>query len=355
MAYESIFDGMLQSDYLWAAFWIVFAFIIAKAFSVFMKRFAYAAAKKTRLTLDDRLFPAIRRPIMYIIMVVGIYLAVMNVSALVPYHPFLVPTIYIIGIVFSALLVLRVGDSVLIWYTERRTTRQETVYTEVMPTVQKVWTMIVALVALVMALGRAGIEIGPLVTSLGIAGLAVALAFQDTLANFFAGIYLTTNRAMKKNQFIKLDTGLEGYVETVDWRNTKLKSPGGQIIIVPNVKVSQAVITNFHEPVKSYPFLVSFLVRPDADLEKIERIALEAAEKTIKSTPGADGKYPPLFRVNELNEYGVKVSVIVQADEYAQQYLIKHELLKELLKRFRKERIHLSCPRIDLVPDAQKK
>jgi len=355
MEYKAILDSLMQSDYVWAVFWIALAFVVAKAFSIFMKRFAYAAAKKTWLTLDDRLFPAVRRPIMYIIMVAGLYLAVMNVSALVPYNSFLIPAIYIMGIGFTALLVLRVGNSLLVWYTERRATRYEAVYTEVMPTVQKVWALLVGIVALVMALGRAGIEISPLITSLGIAGLAVALAFQDMLANFFAGIYLTTNRPIKKGQFIKLDSGLEGYVDTVDWRNTKLKSPGGQMIIVPNIKVSQAVITNFHEPVKSYPFPVSFLVRPDSNLEKIEKIALEVAKDIVKSTPGADGKYPPLFRVNEINEYGVKVSIIVQVDEYSQQYLLKHELLKETLKRFRKENIAISCPRIDLFPDGQKK
>jgi len=350
MELETVFDGVFQSDYVWAVFWILLAFILAEAVSVLMKRFTKEARKRAKVNLDEKVVPAIRRPIMYLIVIAGFYLAVMNVSALTPYKTVIMPAIAAVSIAFGALLVLRVGNALLTWYTESRAPRTEAVYTDVMPTVQKVWKLLVIIIALVMALGQAGIEIGPLVTSLGIAGLAVALAFQDTLANFFAGLYLTTNRPIKRGQFIKLDTGQEGYVESVDWRNTKLKSAGGQVIIVPNVKASQAVITNYHEPAKKYPFLVSFLIRPDTDLEKVESIAMDVAKKAVKATPGADNDYPPLFRVSEVNEYGVKVSVIVQVNEYSDQFLLKHELLKEMLKKFRKEGIELT-----FLPDALKK
>lgn len=350
MVLATIFDGMFKSDYVWAAFWILIAFILAEVISEVMKRFAKEAKKRARITLDEKIVPAIRRPIMYLIVVAGFYLAVMNVSVLIPYWPVIMPVIGIIGIAFGALLVLRLGNVLLVWYTESRAPKSEATYTEMMPTVQKVWMFLIVVIALVMVLGQAGIEVGPLVTSLGIAGLAVALAFQDTLANFFAGLYLTTNRPIKKGQFIKLDTGQDGYVENVDWRNTKLKSSGGQVVIIPNVKMSQAIITNYHEPIKKYSFSIPFLVRPDTDLEKVEAIVKDAANKAIKTTPGADTGYQPLFRVSEVNEYGVKAAVIVQTNEYSDQFLLKHEILSGMLKRFRKEGIELP-----FLPDAMRK
>ena len=102
-----------------------------------------------------------------------------------------------------------------------------------------------------MALESLGVPVAPLLTTLGIGSLAVALALQDTLANFFAGLHLLADRPVRPGDYIKLHEGEEGFVETIGWRSSRLRTTKNNIVVVPNQKLSQAILTNFHLPISN--------------------------------------------------------------------------------------------------------
>ena len=102
--------------------------------------------------------------------------------------------------------------------------------------------------AIVTALQSLGVPVAPLLTTLGVGSLAVALALQDTLANFFAGLYLLADRPIGAGDYIKIHDGEEGYVETIGWRSSRLRTGTGNMVIVPNQKLSQAILINYHRP-----------------------------------------------------------------------------------------------------------
>src|SRR5262245_29051732 len=118
----------------------------------------------------------------------------------------------------------------------------------------------VAVLAAIMVLEALGVPVAPLLTTLGIGSLAVALALQETLANFFAGLHLLADRPVRPGDYIKMQEGAEGFVETIGWRSSRLRTGANNIVIVPNVKLSQAVLTNFHLPVSNVTMTVALTV-----------------------------------------------------------------------------------------------
>jgi small-conductance mechanosensitive channel len=82
-------------------------------------------------------------------------------------------------------------------------------------------------------LNSLGVAITPLLTALGVGGLAVALALQDTLSNLFAGVHILASRKVQPGDFIQLDNGMEGYVEDTNWRSTIVRQFPNNILVVP--------------------------------------------------------------------------------------------------------------------------
>ena len=110
--------------------------------------------------------------------------------------------------------------------------------------------LLVGALAIITALESLGVPVAPLLTTLGVGSLAVALALQETLANFFAGLYLLADRPVRAGDYIKINDpqGEEGYVESIGWRSSRLRTLKNNTVIVPNQKLSQAILTNYHLP-----------------------------------------------------------------------------------------------------------
>lgn len=123
---------------------------------------------------------------------------------------------------------------------------------------------VVVTVGLLVALSSLGIAIAPVLTALGVGGLAVALALRDTLANLFAGLQILASRQIRPGDFIKFEGG-EGCVEDVSWRNTAIRDLGGSLIVVPNEKLSQTTITRWGGP-DGFAFAIPFNVPRQTDL-----------------------------------------------------------------------------------------
>ena len=96
-----------------------------------------------------------------------------------------------------------------------------------------------------MMLNAVGVSITPIITALGVGGLAMALALQDTLSNLFAGIHILAEHTIRIGDFIRLETGQEGYVEDISWRTTRIRMLPNNMVIVPNSKLAQSVVVNY--------------------------------------------------------------------------------------------------------------
>jgi small-conductance mechanosensitive channel len=189
-----------------------------------------------------------------------------------------------------------------------------------------------------------GISITPILATLGVGGLAVALALQDTLSNFFSGFHITVARQIKINDYIKLDSGEEGYVVDINWRTTKIKMLPNNVILVPNEKLTKAIVTNYCLPDKEMAVLVNLGVHYSSDLRKVEKVTCEAAREIMKEVVGGVPEFEPFIRYSAFGDSSIGFTVILRAKEFVDQYLIKHEFIKRLHERYKKEGIVIPYP-----------
>ena len=210
--------------------------------------------------------------------------------------------------------------------------------------VENVVRGVVIVVGGLVILQTLGISIVPIVTALGVGGLAVALALQDTLANFFAGLHLLATRKIRPGDFIRLDSGEEGHVEDVTWRHTTILQTSNVITIVPNAKLAAAVTTNYSLPQASTVLLVPGGVAYDSDLERVERVALEVAREVMREAEGGVPSFEPLLRFTALGDSAVTFNLVLQVREQPFAGPVRHELIKRLHARFRREGIEIPFP-----------
>ena len=203
----------------------------------------------------------------------------------------------------------------------------------------------VTILALLMLMNLLGIPIAPILTALGVGGLAVALALQDTLSNLFAGFYVAVARQVRLNDYIKLNTGEEGYVTDITWRSTMIRTLANNLIIIPNSKLAQAVVTNYHLPEKRMSVQVQVGVSYASNLEQVERVLLEEVRAAVGVIPGMVGEPAPGVRFEPgFGDSALTFTVSCQVAGFEEQFSVRHELRKRILKRLQAEGIEMPFP-----------
>lgn len=189
-----------------------------------------------------------------------------------------------------------------------------------------------------------GITITPLLASLGIGSLAVALALQDTLANVFAGLYVVADRPVRIGDFIRLESGQEGYVTQIGWRSTRIRMLSNNLVIVPNSKLISSTLINYYLPDPSLAVLVELAVPYQSDLAIVERVTIEVAKQVLQTVAGGVPTFEPFIRYHTFGPSGAQFTVILFGREFTDQYLLKHEFLKRVQARYRQEGIVIPYP-----------
>jgi len=194
-----------------------------------------------------------------------------------------------------------------------------------------------------------GISLTSVWTTLGVGSVAVALALQDTLSNFFAGVYLRLDRPIAIGDYIKLQSGEEGYVAERGWRSTRIQSLANHIIVIPNSKLATTILTNFSLPTTRMGLSIPISVNLESDPQRVEQILVEEAAQAAGKIPGlpADAapsaQFIPGFGPNSL-DFTLNCTVA----SYVDQYSVQHELRKRILQRLRAEKIEFPVPQRDV-------
>jgi small-conductance mechanosensitive channel len=204
---------------------------------------------------------------------------------------------------------------------------------------------VIYIIGLLIIMGVFGISVAPLLTALGVGGLAVALALQDTLANLFAGIHILVEKSIRVGDFIKLESGQEGYVEDITWRTTRVRMLPNNMVVIPNNKLSQSIVTNYYLPEHRMAVLIPIGVSYSSDPEHVERVLVEEAKKAVGEVPGLLGDPEPFVRfIPGFGDSSLDFTLICQVREFVDQYLVQHELRKRIFRRFGSEGIDIPFP-----------
>jgi len=199
-------------------------------------------------------------------------------------------------------------------------------------------------IGLLILMDSLGIPITPLLASLGVGSLAVALALQPTLENLFSGVQIVIDKPVRIGDFIKLESGEEGFVEKIGWRSTWVKLLPNNVVIIPNKVLVDSKVLNYFYPSRDLAVLVQVGVHYDSDLGHVERVTIETARETLKEVPGGVANFDPFIRYHTFGDFSINFTAILRAKEFVDNYLIKHEFIKRLHKRYAKEGIIIPYP-----------
>lgn len=207
---------------------------------------------------------------------------------------------------------------------------------------------VVLVLGILIILQTIGIEIAAIVTTLGIGGLAVGLALQDTLANLFAGFYLIISKQVKTGDYIKLEDSKEGYVTDITWRTTTVKSLANNVVIIPNSQLGTAIFTNYHLAAKQLTVTMDVGVSYDSDLDSVERITIDVAKEVMQEISPDITDREPFILFHTFNDFSIDYKVHIPVSEFLDQRQAKHIFVKKLHKRYLLEGISIPFPIRDI-------
>ena len=248
-------------------------------------------------------------------------------------------------ILTATFTVAHVVDRLIDWYLLNIAESTETKIDDtLLPTLRRVLPITIYAAGALVAIDSVGVSISPILAGLGIGGLAVALAVQPTLSNFFAGTYVVTEGELKEGDFIELEGGPSGYVEDVGWRSTKIRSRFNNLVIIPNSRMAESIVTNYFSPTPAMNVIVTCGVSYDANLEDVERFSVEEAEAVINDSDQAIKDVEPFFGFSNFGDSNIDFFVFLQAIDRTGTFTLKSELIKRIHARFNVEGIEINYP-----------
>jgi small-conductance mechanosensitive channel len=323
--------------------WLIVLFTAtlgAYAARFLLMRYGTHLVGRTSWRLDDLIIEQIASKIMFWIPLLVVLLAtddvldLMNAKDPVPFYvKRTIIAIFILSITHS---IVQITSSMLSFRNAENTTTSS-----ILRNIAKVLLYVIALLLVIQSFG---VQVYPLVATLGIGGLAVALALQPTLSNLFAGLQIIAARKIEIGDLIELENGKKGIVRDITWRNTTISTWQNNIIIIPNSKIADSIIENFFLSDRQILFSIPLGVSYSSDLSQVERVLLDIAETMKETVQECVQDFEPFVRFQRFGESSIDLSVFMKAKEFGGQFVIISLFIKAVQERFGKEGIEIPFP-----------
>jgi len=322
-----------------AAAWVVGGWVVGWLFRRFVLQWLAGVVRHTPTDLDEMALRALRPHVPLWFVLGGVALSVRDTVPNWEHTPavdkFLL-TVFTLSVtlVVSGFLVRVVASRAARWPG----TLPATTLT------QNVVRVAVIGLGVMVVLGNLGIAITPLLTALGVSSLAVALALQPTLTNLFAGFHITLARMIRPGDFVELETGQQGYVQDIGWRSTQVRELPNNLIVIPNARLAEIIVKNYSLPVQEQAALVQVGVSYGSDLEHVQRVTCEVAREIQRTVPGAVPEFEPFIRLHTFGDSSINFTVILRVKEFVDRYVVTHEFVKALHRRYAETGIEIPFP-----------
>ncbi len=307
---------------------IALGVLFQKIASSYFHRLAHKGRKKESLVFVTSL----RGMIILVFAVVGIYEGIVHAPYTLTELPNIKKLKTVVIILIITFVAARIFKGLFKVYAQKETGKGRS-----LSLFSTIISIVVYCLGGLVIMDSLGISITPILTALGVGGLAVALALQDTLSNLFAGIHITLSHIVKPGNYIALNSGEEGTVSDITWRYTTMVNQSGNLVVIPNSKLSSAIVTNYSLPNPTLDFSIPFTLNFTAEFDKVEKIVLDEAEAVRVETGMLQDNFA--FRVKEFSEDGVKCLLNLTVHDYNGEFIVRHLLVKRLLVRFKKDGI----------------
>lgn len=303
-----------------------------------------SSAKRGASTIQHNFLLSLRTPSFFWVLAVGLYLGVVFSDLNARYSRPIIQSIYVLLAISITVVAANLASSLLrnFYRTADGTQiRSGLAFGIVRGIVLVLGTLVIFAIL--------GVPITPVLTALGVGGLAVALALKDTLENLFAGIYLITDGTVRVGDVVRVESGQEGTVDDIGWRSTRIRNANNTVTILPNIKLSQGILTNFSLPDRKLSASIAISVALDSDLEKVESIFLGVLRAATEDVTGVLSVPEPLVRIQPASmPLGIEYVVSFHVREYSDLGFTQHEIKKRILRELRGAGIVLAQTRLSL-------
>lgn len=323
----------------------VLLFAGVTAAGLVLRRFLFRAlrewSKRTESKLGELVSSTLKGPAILWTIILAVHVATANSSLPPNYQRWIRPTLEVLWLWSLISATSRFAGRAIRIYGERVAGAQS-----VTTLTEKLVQSVIVIIGIVWLLKVVfDLNLTPILTTLGVGGLAVALALQDTLSNLFAGFYVSISGLVRIGDYIKLNTGEEGYVTDISWRCTTMRTAAYNLVVVPNSKLGQAIYTNYFLPEPRMGMSINFGVAYDSDIDRVEALLLDEAKAAVGKVTGLLGDPEPNIRFNPgPGDWALVFQVNFNVAKYSDQFLAQSELRKLLFKRLQRENISLPFP-----------
>ncbi|RLF61673.1 MAG: hypothetical protein DRN16_03355 [Thermoplasmata archaeon] len=339
--FVDVFNTTMNSTYLTALLILLGYVIAAKIISFAFEKFVIAYAAKTKTKFDDEIAHALKDPVYYVVLAIGVYFSVQSLGITGGVELYFGRAIKSIITLIVAVGVSRVGVISVDYFGKRIAKKTKTTLDEEMlPLVKNLLKLVVFVLTLMQILTLWGIEITPILASAGIAGFAIAFAAKDTISHIFGGMSIYADRTFKKGDRVVLPSGETAIVYEVGVRSTKFRTFNSSTIIIPNSEIANAKIENLSWPPGNKKVKITVGVDYDSDVDKVKKVLIDVANKI----PSVLKDPAPVVYFTEMGDSSINFLLICKVKKIDEVFSTKDELNSAIIKRFRKEKINIPFP-----------
>ena len=338
-------DELIANRYIRSLAILVFFFIGAKLITFIVEKYILKLTAKTKTDVDDLLVKKTHGPISLLFFLIGVKLALIPLKfeetvKVILYR--LDSTFSIFVLIYTVIVVMDIPISA--WVKRKARKKEQEVDESVIKLGERTSRVIIIIIGFLFILKVWNIQVGPLLASLGIVGVAVAFGLQSTLGNIFGGVSLLLDRSIKGGDVVKIDTDTYGQVIDVGLRATRVKSWDNEVIIIPNGKLAGVNITNYVLPNPTARITVPFSVAYGSNVDKVKNIVM----KEIKKLDTWDKSKESSVMFLEMGASSLNFKAFIWLRSYKDRFSTKEKITCAIYNTLNKNKVSIPFPQMDV-------
>lgn len=317
--------------------------VLAKIGDFVINRGLRRLATLTKGGFDDKIVDCVHRPIYWTVFCVGVLHALLFSTLPVPWQtviPAFIKTLILIVWIFALNKVI----NRLHWDDFSSPLIRSKGSSDLFNLARKILRIALFIFGGLWGLALWKVNLTPLFASAGIAGIAIALAVKDTLANFFGGISMFMDKTYKEGDYIVLDSGERGEVVDIGMRSTRIKTRDDVLITVPNSILANTKIINESAPEPRFRIRIPVGVAYGSDIDKVEEVLLGVARANVEVVENPSAR----VRFRALGNSSLDFELLCWIREPSLKGFVIHNILKQIYHAFGKEEITIPFQQMDV-------
>jgi len=331
----------LRSPYALVPLFLILAFLSARVFIFVI--FRLIKRSKVKNIRAEELLELFKKPVFFTILILALIYGASFLNVPAKYWKYILKgaeTLLVILWTYTILKVIkRLSEKELKWFIEKGH-----LGTDIAFLIKNLSYTLVVVISVLTLMSLWNVNLSPFLASAGIAGIALALAARESLANFFGGISIFLDKSYKVGDYIILDSGERGEVVDIGIRSTRIKTRDDVMITIPNSIMANSKIINESAPEPRFRLRIPIGVSYGSDLDKVEEILLSL----VSTIPHVVKSPEPRIRYREFGDSSINLELLCWVDHPENKGPVTHHLIKLIHKRFREEGIVIPFPQRDV-------